>query len=435
MTEEMLAIFCVATYGEGEPTDNAVAFWDFLKDDGVTFSNGESKLENLKYVVFGLGNRTYEQFCAMGKMVDERLEALGAKRIGERGEGDDDKSMEEDYLAWKDGMWEAVQKEMGFEEGAGLDSSDFEVKEISEEEIQDKSRVRRCCFSPALTEQIFLGELSHRMLTGQKGVFDAKNPFPAPIASTRELFQAGDRNCIFAEFDIEGSGLRYQAGDHVGVWPLNPDHEVERTLRVLGLEKKAETVIEITSLDPALAKVPFPTPTTYDAIFRHYVDVCAVASRQAVGALAAFAPNDKAKQRLEKIGADKDFYSQEVADKCHTVAQVLLEAAGDNPDQKASELECTKWEIPFDRIVSIFPRLQPRYYSISSSPKISPSKVAITAVVLKYEPNVKNRPDHNQGQKDDPKLVYGVATNHLLNLKSESSPLLAFADRRSRPAR
>lgn len=143
MTEEMLAIFCVATYGEGEPTDNAVAFWDFLKDDGVTFSNGDSRLENLRYVVFGLGNRTYEQFCAMGKLVDERLEALGAKRLGERGEGDDDKSMEEDYLAWKDGMWEAVQKEMGFEEGAGLDSSDFEVKEIPESEIQDKSRVRR----------------------------------------------------------------------------------------------------------------------------------------------------------------------------------------------------------------------------------------------------------------------------------------------------
>lgn len=246
------------------------------------------------------------------------------------------------------------------------------------------------------------------MLTGQKGVFDAKNPYPAPIAQTRELFQAGERNCIFAEFDIEGSGLRYQAGDHVGVWPVNPDHEVERTLRVLGLEKKAETVIEITSLDPALAKVPFPTPTTYDAIFRHYVDVCAVASRQAVGALAAFAPNDKAKQRLEKIGADKDFYSHEVADKCHTVAQVLLEAAGDDPDATASELKCTAWQIPFDRIVSIFPRLQPRYYSISSSPKISPTKVAITAVVLKYEPNVKNRPDHGQGEKSDPKCVRAV---------------------------
>lgn len=408
MTEEMLAIFCVATYGEGEPTDNAVAFWDFLKDDGVTFSNGDSRLENLRYVVFGLGNRTYEQFCAMGKLVDERLEALGAKRLGERGEGDDDKSMEEDYLAWKDGMWEAVQKEMGFEEGAGLDSSDFEVKEIPESEIQDKSRVRRPSCAPPLTAQIFLGELSHRMLTGQKGVFDAKNPYPAPIAQTRELFQAGERNCIFAEFDIEGSGLRYQAGDHVGVWPVNPDHEVERTLRVLGLEKKAETVIEITSLDPALAKVPFPTPTTYDAIFRHYVDVCAVASRQAVGALAAFAPNDKAKQRLEKIGADKDFYSHEVADKCHTVAQVLLEAAGDDPDATASELKCTAWQIPFDRIVSIFPRLQPRYYSISSSPKISPTKVAITAVVLKYEPNVKNRPDHGQGEKSDPKCVRAV---------------------------
>ena len=40
--------------------------------------------------VFGLGNKTYEHFNAMGKYVDQRLEELGAKRIFELGIGDDD---------------------------------------------------------------------------------------------------------------------------------------------------------------------------------------------------------------------------------------------------------------------------------------------------------------------------------------------------------
>ena len=55
---------------------------------------------------------------------------MGAVRIGERGEGDDDKSMEEDYLEWKDGMWDAFAAAMGVEEGQGGDSADFVVSEL-----------------------------------------------------------------------------------------------------------------------------------------------------------------------------------------------------------------------------------------------------------------------------------------------------------------
>lgn len=40
--------------------------------------------------VFGLGNKTYEHFNAMGKYVDKRLEELGATRVVEAGVGDDD---------------------------------------------------------------------------------------------------------------------------------------------------------------------------------------------------------------------------------------------------------------------------------------------------------------------------------------------------------
>lgn len=51
--EDCLVVFCVATYGEGEPTDNAVGLMDFLKEDEIEFSKGGSSLENLNYVVFG----------------------------------------------------------------------------------------------------------------------------------------------------------------------------------------------------------------------------------------------------------------------------------------------------------------------------------------------------------------------------------------------
>lgn len=327
-------------------------------------------------MVFALGNRTYEHFCAMGHKIDQKLSALGATRIGDLGEGDDDKSMEEDYLAWKDGMWEALQKELGFEEGGGGDVADFEVTEVGpahSDKVVDQAK-------------IYLGELSSRALTGTKGVYDAKNPYPANLVEIKELFLGGDRNCIFADFDIKDTGIRYQAGDHVGVWPLNPDVHVERVLKVFGLDKKRDTVIDVKSLDPALAKVPFPVPTTYESIFRHYLDICSVAGRQTLGQFSKFAPDEKSKALLEKLGSDKAFYHDEVGEKCLTLAEALQMAVGDDYTKNPFEVEIPKWEIPFDRIISSLARLQPRYYSISSSPKLHPNNIHVTAVVLKYSP-------------------------------------------------
>jgi len=128
--EDCAAFFVMATYGEGEPTDNAVQLMSNLTDESFEFSKGAHRLDGLKYVVFSLGNKTYEHYNLIGRQVDAKLTEMGAIRIGERGEGDDDKSMEEDYLEWKDGMWEAFATAMGVEEGQGGDTADFAVSEV-----------------------------------------------------------------------------------------------------------------------------------------------------------------------------------------------------------------------------------------------------------------------------------------------------------------
>ena len=42
--EDHISVFLMATYGEGEPTDNAIQFWEFIK-------NEETDLEGLNYAV------------------------------------------------------------------------------------------------------------------------------------------------------------------------------------------------------------------------------------------------------------------------------------------------------------------------------------------------------------------------------------------------
>ncbi|KAK7682418.1 hypothetical protein QCA50_014623 [Cerrena zonata] len=398
LPEDSAVFFVMATYGEGEPTDNAVELCQKLSDESFEFSNGEHKLPGLKYVVFGLGNKTYEHYNLISRNVDRDLANMGGVRIGERGEGDDDKSMEEDYLEWKDPMWEAFAKAMNVEEGQGGESPDFAVSEVEDH--------------PA--EKVYLGELSARALTRSRGIHDAKNPYPAPIAAAKELFSdAADRNCVHIELNIEGSGITYQHGDHVGVWPSNAEVEVNRLLLALGLYDKKDAVINIESLDPALAKVPFPVPTTYGTVLRHYIDISALVGRQILGVLSKYAPSPEAEAILKTLNTNKEEYNTIVHNGCLKLGEVLQVAAGNDIHAVPTKENTSTWSIPFDIIVSSIPRLQPRYYSISSSPKLHANSIHVTCVVLKYE-SINN-------EKVKTRWVYGVGSNMLLNLKSAAN--------------
>ncbi|KAJ3059637.1 NADPH-cytochrome P450 reductase [Podochytrium sp. JEL0797] len=128
--------FFLATYGEGEPTDNAADFYEWIMDgrckgddDDVEDIQDEMALEqqatHLNYLLFGLGNKTYEHYNSVGRRVARRLDTMGATRIGPLGEGDDDGSMEDDFLAWKPKALESLRvlygvKEMGGKANRGV---------------------------------------------------------------------------------------------------------------------------------------------------------------------------------------------------------------------------------------------------------------------------------------------------------------------------
>lgn len=386
--EDKVAMFVLATYGEGEPTDNAVEFYEFISGDDIAFSEGadaDSKpLANLKYVAFGLGNNTYEHYNSMVRNVTKFLDKLGAMRIGSAGEGDDGAgTMEEDFLAWKEPMWTDLTEKMGLEEREAVYEAVFEV---AEKEDMD-----------AESDQVYLGEPNKNHLEGtQKGPYNATNPYIAPIAESKELFTVANRNCLHMEIDIAGSNLSYTTGDHIAVWPTNPGREVDRFLSILGLSQKRSTVIAVKSLD-STAKVPFPSPTTYDAAVRYHMEICAPISRQFISTLAPFSSNEMIKTEMTKLGSDKDYFQQEVASKNYNIAQLLHYVSQGEP-----------WaNVPFSLFIEGLHKIQPRYYSISSSSLVNKNKISITAVVESIE------------VPHSPNVVKGVTTNYLLALKQK----------------
>jgi sulfite reductase (NADPH) flavoprotein alpha-component len=71
-------VFIAATWGEGEPPARATRAY------GELMGEGAPRLDGVEYGVLALGDTAYVEFCAIGRRIDERLAALGGKRVVER---------------------------------------------------------------------------------------------------------------------------------------------------------------------------------------------------------------------------------------------------------------------------------------------------------------------------------------------------------------
>jgi len=82
LAEQDFVVFVVATHGEGDPTDNAIGFYNWL----ISKERESDELSNVKFTVFGMGNTQYEHYNKMGRDFNEHMLRLGATPIGKYGE-------------------------------------------------------------------------------------------------------------------------------------------------------------------------------------------------------------------------------------------------------------------------------------------------------------------------------------------------------------
>lgn len=357
--ENSLAIFCLATYGEGDPTDNAQEFYDWLQD-------GSTELDGLRYAVFGLGNKTYEHYNAMGIYVDKRLEQLGAERVADLGLGDDDANIEEDFVNWREKFWPSVCEKLGI----SAVEQDISFRQYTVTVHDDLPR-----------EDLFIGEpVRLGSLRKQRPPFDAKNPFMSSVTVNRELHKGGDRSCMHIEFDITDSKIRYDAGDHVAVFPENDSELVDYLGHRLAID--LDTMITLTNVDEDASKVhPFPCPTTYRTALTHYLDITSPPRTNVLKELIEYATQDADKEFLKKISSPnqegQELYNEWIIKDHRTIGGVLQDLPSVLP--------------PIDHLCELLPKLHPRYYSISSSPKMYPTSIHITAVLTDWVTRIGRR--------------------------------------------
>jgi NADPH-ferrihemoprotein reductase len=381
---DRLVIFILATYGEGAPTDNAIDFDQFLKTM-PKFAKREGLNEgtfHLQYAIFGLGNSSYQQYNKMAIQTDVHLQDRGATRLGQLGLGDDGKgTLDDDFILWQDDTLRSFAKCLELKQLDYTFTPDFQITE----------------HGSSLGADVFLGEPNNIQRKGKlQGPFSARNPLPASVVEARDLFSSLDRHCVHVEFDISGTSVIYETGDHLALSPINSNLEVHRFLQIFGLSGKENTVISANAND-ATVKQPLPPKTTYEAAARYYLDIAAPVPRQVLVRLSNFIDDASAREQLIRLGSNAIAYTTEVSCYRLNLAQILSKLSG----------KSKTWPVPFSFLIENIPPLRPRYYSISSTPLIDKKRISITAVV-----------DHVTGP-DWPFEFKGVASNYLLALKTK----------------
>lgn len=307
LAQERHLLVVISTQGDGEPPDDARGLFEFISGKRAP------KLPALQFAVLGLGDSSYPQFCTIGRQLDARLAELGGSRIAAFGEAD----VELEAVA---GPW---------------------VEQALE---QARERLRQAG-APVRATPLHV--------VPSRSAWSREQPFQAAVLANQCIVARDSaRDVRHVELSLEGSGLRYQPGDALGVWPRNPPALVAQWLEVLQLDG----AVEVSHQGRALP-------------LRQWLEGEREITRLHRGFIAA----------LATAGGHDELAGLLQPERSAQLAAVL---AGDQPIDLLRRYPAS-WQ-PEALLAALRP-LAPRLYSIASSAKAVGEEVHLTVAVVDYE--------------------------------------------------
>ena len=199
LADETLLYVVISTQGDGDPPDDARGFLEFVE------GRRAPALKKLKFAVLALGDSSYPQFCAIGRRIDQRLQALGGERI------------------------------------ADCADADLDVETVAAPWTDTVARIAADVLKPAAP---LATVTTLRPLAAAVAAYSRAKPFAAGVlANQRITLGANSKDVRHLELALDGSGLSYEPGDALGVWPRNPQRLVDAVLQATALD--GDTAVRI----------------------------------------------------------------------------------------------------------------------------------------------------------------------------------------------
>ncbi|MET3317632.1 UNVERIFIED_ORG: sulfite reductase (NADPH) flavoprotein alpha-component [Peribacillus simplex] len=307
-------LIAVSTHGEGDPPDNTLSFHEFLH------GRRAPSLGDLRFSVLALGDSSYEFFCETGKQFDKRLEELGGTRIFPR--MDCDLDYDEPAAEWLEGV----------------------ISSLSEEQGSTVSDV------PATITQV------------SEHTYSRTNPFKAEVMENINLNGRGsNKETHHIELSLEGSGLTFEPGDSLGIYPQNDSILVDMLLKELNWDP--EEIVKVNKQGD-LRKLRESLISNFEIT---------VLTKSLLEQAAQLSANEDLKALLSAGNEEKLKEYREGRD--------LLDFVRD----------FGSWGESAQEFVSILRKIPARLYSIANSLSAYPDEVHLTVGAVRYDSHGRER--------------------------------------------